>query len=592
MTPEPTRRAPRALLALIAFTAAAGLSPARAEDRRIDTFDRQRLTDVYYSEGIAAGDLNRDGKADVVYGPYWFAGPDYAEKHEIYPAKPQPTEAYADHFFAWIHDFNGDGWADVLTVGFPGKPGYVYENPGAAGLADGRHWTRHEILDKVSNESPQFTPIDGDGRPDLVCSRDGFFGYASFDPARPFGPWTFHPVSEKVAPIPFGHGLGVGDVNGDGRRDLLIKDGWFEQPAPGSAEGPWVFRPAPFAPIGGADIHTLDVDGDGDADVITSLAAHDFGLAWYEQVREGDAIAFRQHLIMGDQPHQNRYGLVFSEPHSVILADVDGDGLPDIVTGKTYYSHHKQSPMWDAGAVVYWFRLNRTPDGVDWVPYKADGESGIGRQLVAHDLNGDGLVDLAAGGMKGAHVLIHRRETVDEATYRAAQPKVYRGEAKPALRGPKPALDPATGRVDGAQEGESLTVLEASAGQAGPQAMTGFSSGRWSGGAQLFWTGAAPGGRLELEVAAPGAGDFDVIAGFTLARDFGVVRLTLDGEPLGDGPLDLYHYPEVIHSGELTLARRRLAAGAHRLAVEIVGANPSALRAHRFGLDYVRFVPR
>src|SRR6185436_8686810 len=126
-----------------------------------------------------------------------------------------------------------------------------------------------------------------------------------------------------------------------------------------------------------------DVDGDGDSDVITSLAAHDFGLAWHEQIKGTDGqIAFRQHLIMGDQPGQNRYGLVFSEPHSVNLADIDGDGLKDILTGKTYYSHHQQSPLWDAGAVVYWFRLVRTKDGIDWVPHRADGEAGIGRQLV------------------------------------------------------------------------------------------------------------------------------------------------------------------------------------------------------------------
>ena len=118
---------------------------------------------------------------------------------------------------------------------------------------------------------------------------------------------------------------------------------------------------------------------------------------------------------MGDRPEQNRYGLVFSELHSVNLADIDGDGLKDIVTGKTYYSHHKQAPMWDAGAVVYWFRLDRTPEGVDWVPYQADGEAGIGRQLVVADINGDGLPDIATGGMKGAHVLIHEREAVDKA---------------------------------------------------------------------------------------------------------------------------------------------------------------------------------
>jgi hypothetical protein len=217
--------------------------------------------------------------------------------------------------------------------------------------------------------------------------------------------------------------------------DLLTQNGWFEQPRVFDDTGKWTFHPAGFAPIGGADMFAYDVDGDGDNDVITSLAAHDFGLAWHEQIRDGDRVKFRQHLIMGDRPQDNRYGVVFSEPHSVKLADIDGDGLKDIITGKTYYSHHKQSPMWDAGAVVYWFRLQRTPAGVDWVPYKADGESGIGRQLVVHDLNKDGLPDFAAGGMKGAHMLLHRRETVDKKRWQELQPKVYHAPAKPPVRG-------------------------------------------------------------------------------------------------------------------------------------------------------------
>src|SRR5205085_2889249 len=197
--------------------------------------------------------------------------------------------------------------------------------------------------------------------------------------------------------IPFGHGLGVGDVNGDRRMDLLTKDGWFEQPQAPDDTRKWTFHPVGFAPIGGADMFAYDVDGDGDNDVITSLAAHDFGLAWHEQVREGGKVAFREHLIMGDQPAQSRYGLVFSEPHSVALADIDGDGLKDIVTGKTYYSHHKASPMWDAGAVVYWFRLVRTEQGVDWIPYRADGEAGIGRQVSVLDVDGDHLPDVVVG---------------------------------------------------------------------------------------------------------------------------------------------------------------------------------------------------
>jgi len=140
-------------------------------------------------------------------------------------------------------------------------------------------------------------------------------------------------------------------------------------------------------------------------------------------VKSGDAVEFKQHLIMGSTPEENDYGLVFSELHSVALADIDGDGLKDIITGKTYWSHHTQSPMWDAGAVVYWFKLVRDAQGVDWVPYKADGDSGIGRQVGIHDLNGDDLPDITVGGMKGSTVLIQKRATVDRATFQAAQPQ-------------------------------------------------------------------------------------------------------------------------------------------------------------------------
>ncbi len=154
--------------------------------------------------------------------------------------------------------------------------------------------------------------------------------------------------------------------------------------------------------------------------------------------------------------------MLFSELHSVNLADIDGDGLKDIVTGKTYWSHHKQSPMWDAGAVVYWFKLARTEDGVDWIPYQADGEAGIGRQVSVTDVNADGLPDIVVGGMKGAHVLTHKATTVTKEQWQAAQPKVYDGEKLPAaenakaLRGPKSPIDGSSGRVAGAIEGESL----------------------------------------------------------------------------------------------------------------------------------------
>ncbi|MFN9040213.1 MAG: VCBS repeat-containing protein, partial [Planctomyces sp.] len=53
---------------------------AMAQQFQLRTFQRKQLTDVYYSEGISAGDLNNDGVSDVIYGPHWYAGPDYSQR--------------------------------------------------------------------------------------------------------------------------------------------------------------------------------------------------------------------------------------------------------------------------------------------------------------------------------------------------------------------------------------------------------------------------------------------------------------------------------------------------------------------------------
>ena len=188
----------------------------------------------------------------------------------------------------------------------------------------------------------------------------------------------------------FTHGLGIGDVNGDGRTDLLEKDGWWEQPASLAGDPVWKFTKQPFG-SGGSQMYAYDVNGDGLNDIITGLAAHAFGLAWFEQYKEGGAIRFREHVLMNKDPKENKYGVKFSELHAIDLVDMDGDGLKDIVTGKRFWSHGRTGdPDRNDAAVLYWFKLVRGADKtVDFVPHLIDGDSGVGVQVVATDINGD-----------------------------------------------------------------------------------------------------------------------------------------------------------------------------------------------------------
>jgi Hydrazine synthase alpha subunit middle domain/WD40-like Beta Propeller Repeat len=132
-------------------------------------------------------------------------------------------------------------------------------------------------------------------------------------------------------------------------------------------------------------------------------------------------------------------------------------------------------------------------------------------------------------------------------------------------------------------EGEHLRVISMSGGKTTTQRGDQFG---WSGGAQLWWTGAKPGDKLVLALPPIPAGRFQLIAQFSRARDYGIVQLSLDGEQLG-GPLDLYDPGVVVRP--TPLGTRSLAAGEHRLTVELVGANPQALKEYMFSIDYWKF---
>jgi putative heme-binding domain-containing protein len=171
-------------------------------------------------------------------------------------------------------------------------------------------------------------------------------------------------------------------------------------------------------------------------------------------------------------------------------------------------------------------------------------------------------------------------ETRDLVAYLASSRQV-------ALRGPRAPIDPGTGRVPNAIEGETMKVLSKTHGDARGQKMDPFTADRWSGTDHLWWTGARPGSRLELELPVAESGRYEIELVLTKARDYGIVQLSLDGQPL-DKPIDLFNNPDVITTGVLTFAARDLTVGNHKLGVEIIGAHPEAVKAYMFGLDYVR----
>ncbi len=387
------------------------------EPHRLHTFERLQLTDQFFGEGATTVDINRDGQADIVSGPYWYAGPDFTERTEYYEPKPYDIQGYSDNFFAFGYDFNGDGWQDILIFGFPGKEAAWYENPqGASG-----HWKRHMAFATVDNESPMFADLTGDGRPELVFHTEGRLGYAEIPRDDPTQVWRFRPISPDLGFEKYNHGLGVGDLNGDGRADLLEKRGWWEQPV-SLGEGEWTFHAEAFAEAGGAQMLVYDLDGDGDNDVVTSKDAHGYGLAWFENQLEGGVRSFEEHSIMGETAEENDYGVVFSQLHALALADIDGDGIEDIVTGKRFWAHRGHDPGGHDPAVSYWFKTVREEGAVRFIPYLIDGNSGVGTQVVVGDLNDDRLEDVVVGNKKGTFALIHHAEQVDHATWEKSQP--------------------------------------------------------------------------------------------------------------------------------------------------------------------------
>ena len=337
------------------------------------------------SQFEAAGilDVNRDGKLDILCGGYWYEAPAW-ERHFVREIKEQG--GYYHDFANLPMDVDGDGWTDTVGAAWHNKMVYWVRNPGEKGGP----WEVFEVDTPGNMETALAYDINGDGRTDVlpnIMKAAAWYAYHQ-DASMPQGVrWEKHVLPQEAA----GHGLGAGDVNRDGRCDIVTPRGWLEQTA-----GGWQWHPE--FELGHASIPILvhDVDRDGDSDLIWGLG-HNYGLFWLEQKR-GEERSWQKHRIDDS----------WSQPHFLFMADLDNDGREELVTGKRYHAHNGKDPGGNEPPCVYYYAFD-TETG-KWARHlmHEGGRAGLGINTGAADIDGDGDLDVVAPGKSGLYLFENR----------------------------------------------------------------------------------------------------------------------------------------------------------------------------------------
>ncbi len=353
-------------------------------------FRKTLIADERY-ESAGVFDVNNDGVLDIVSGAYWYEGPGFRNQRLI--GEVQAIGEYFDDFSTIPMDVNGDGHLDFITGGYWGDTLRWRENPADAEAK----WPEHTIAETGPIETTRAWDVDGDGELEIV-------------PNTPGGPLAVYKLKQDGKGKGIGafdkhviwsgdqrHGLGCGDISGNGRMDFVLTDGWLEAPIDPFA-GTWVWH-ADFVLSKSASVPILvvDVNGDGLGDLIVG-GAHVYGLDWWEQTQEGGQRRWIRHAI---DPYSSQY-------HDLLWVDIDGDGNCELVSGKRYRAHNGRDPGGADDVGIYYFKWTGesfSKQVIDYGPPRLG--TGAGIHMAAADLTGNGLPDIVAPGKDGLYVFFN-----------------------------------------------------------------------------------------------------------------------------------------------------------------------------------------
>ena len=351
-------------------------------------FQKILIADERY-ESAGVFDVDNDGVLDIVSGGYWYRGPHFDRKGRI--GELAPIGEYFDDFSTIPIDVNGDGYQDFVTGGWWGNTIRWRENPKGDPDAE---WAEHVIAEVGNVETTRAWDVDGDGQLEIV-------------PNTPNGPQRFYKLITDehgkgtgrfkeyvVLDAPSGHGFGFGDINGNGRGDIVLAKGWLEAPDD-PLRGMWRYHQEFDLGSASCPVLVVDVNGDGRNDLIVGQS-HAYGLDWWEQRVVGGKRSWVKHPI---DPFNSQY-------HDLWWADIDGDGQCELVTGKRYRAHCGHDPGADDYVGIYYFKW--TGEGfskqvIDFGPARVGTGVGICFQVV--DIDGDGRLDIVAPGKDGLYLL-------------------------------------------------------------------------------------------------------------------------------------------------------------------------------------------